>query len=244
MERQQQKVIKPKGWLGSLNCAIEGVIYAFKTQKHIKLHYLIAVAALILSLVLRLPVLEFVLFAISIIILLFAEMLNTAIEETVNLIEDKHHVMAKNAKDVSAGAVLIAAIGVAIMVYMLFTKYMAEPAALGLRGVHDFSGHVAVISLLLVLIAVVVCKSMGHSGRPLHGGLPSGHAAVAFSLFTSITLLTGSPIVAVLAFVMAIMVSHSRLLGGIHTRLEVILGALLGTGLTLIIYRIFLYTGP
>jgi len=241
---RQQDVIKPKGWLQSLNCAIEGVIYAFRTQKHIKLHYLIAVAALILSLVLRLPVLEFVIFAISIIILLFAEMLNTAIEETVNLIEDKHHVLARNAKDVSAGAVLIASIGVAIMVYMLFTKYMTGPADLALKGIHDFSGHVAVISLLLVLIAVVVCKSLGHSGHPLHGGMPSGHAAVAFSLFTSITLLTASPLVAVLAFVMAIMVSHSRLIGGIHTTLQVLLGALLGTGLTLLVYRIFLYTGP
>jgi len=238
-----RKVIKPKGWLGSLNCAIEGVIYAFKTQKHIKLHYLIAVSALVLSLILRLPVMEFVLFAISIIILLFAEMLNTAIEETVNLIEDKHHVLAKNAKDVSAGAVLIASIGVAIVVYMLFTKYMARPASLGLHGIHDFSGHVAIIALLVVLIAVVVCKSLGHSGRPLHGGMPSGHAAVSFSLFTSITLLTGSPIVAILAFVMALMVSHSRLLGEIHTRLEILLGALLGTGLTLIIYRIFIYSG-
>lgn len=240
----QQPVIKPKGWLGSLNCAIEGIIYAFKTQKHIKLHYLIAVGALIFSLVLRLPVVEFVLFALSIIILLFAEMLNTAIEEAVNLIEDKHHILAKNAKDVSAGAVLIASIGVAIVVYMLFSKYIAEPAALSLRGMHEFSGHVAVISLLIVLIAVVVCKSLGHSGRPLHGGMPSGHAAVAFSLFASITLLTGSPLVALLAFVLAIMVSHSRLLGGIHTRLEILLGALLGTGLTFIIYRIFLYTSP
>ncbi len=241
---KDQEVIKPKGWLGSLNCAIEGVIYAFKTQKHIKLHYLIAVAALVMSLILRLPVLEFVLFAIAVIFLLFAEMLNTAIEETVNLIEEKHHVRAKNAKDISAGAVLIASIGVAVVVYMLFTKYMAGTAALGLRGIHDFSGHVAIISLLMVLIAVVVCKSLGHSGRPLHGGMPSGHAAVAFSLFTSITLLTASPLVAILAFVMAIMVSTSRLLGGIHTGLEILLGALLGSGLTLIIYRIFLYTGP
>jgi len=239
-----RKIIKPKGWIGSLNCAIEGIIYAFKTQKHIKLHYLIAVAALVLSLALRLPVLEFVLFALSIIFLLFAEMLNTAIEEAVNLIEDKHHILAKNAKDVSAGAVLIASIGVAIVVYMIFTKYMRDPASLALRGVHEFSAHIAVISLLLVLISVVVLKSLGRSGRPLHGGLPSGHAAVAFSLFTSVTLLTADPLVAILAFIMAVMVSQSRLLGGIHTTLEVFLGAFLGVGLTLLIYRIFLHPGP
>ncbi|MFQ5479801.1 MAG: diacylglycerol kinase [Thermodesulfobacteriota bacterium] len=244
MAKEERQVIKPKGMIGSLNCAIEGIIYAFKTQKHIKLHYLIAVAALILSLALKLPVLEFVLFAMSIIFLLFAEMLNTAIEEAVNLIEDKHHILAKNAKDVSAGAVLIASISVAIVVYMLFTKYMRDPSTLALRGIHDFSAHIAIISLLLVLISVVVLKSLGGSGRPLHGGLPSGHAAVAFSLFTSVTLLTGNPLVAILAFVMAIMVTQSRLLGGIHTWVEVLLGALLGMGLTLLIYRIFLHSGP
>ncbi len=235
------EVIKPSGLLGSLNCAIEGVIYAFKTQKHIKIHYLIAVAALVVSLFLKLPVVEFVLFAISIIILLFAEMLNTAIEEAVNLIEDKHNIIAKHTKDVSAGAVLIASVGVAIMVYMIFSRHLNEPAGLALRGMEEFSGHIAVIALLLVLIAVIVVKATTGRGRPLHGGMPSGHAAVAFSLFTSITLITLNPLVCVLSFVMAMMVSHSRLLGGIHTRFEVFLGALLGFGLTLLVYQGFIY---
>ncbi|GMR05091.1 MAG: diacylglycerol kinase [Thermodesulfobacteriota bacterium] len=234
-------IIKPKGWLGSLNCAIEGIIYAFKTQKHIKIHYLLAVAALVLSLLFKLPVIEFVLFAFSIIILLFAEMLNTAIEEAVNLIEDKHNKIAKNTKDISAGAVLIASIGVAIMVYMIFTEHLNEPAAQVLGRMEDFAGHIAVISLLLVLIAVVVIKAISGKGRPLHGGMPSGHAAVAYSLFTSITIITLNPLVSILAFVMALMVSHSRLLGGIHSRLEVFLGALLGFGLTLLLYQGFIY---
>src|SRR3989304_9264172 len=100
-------IIKPKGWLGSFNCAVEGVIYAFRTQKHIKVHYLIAAGALVVSLLLKLPMLEFALFAVTVIILLFAEMFNTAIEEAVNLIEDRHHIIAKNAKDVSAGTALL-----------------------------------------------------------------------------------------------------------------------------------------
>lgn len=238
----ENDIIKPKGWLGSLNCAIEGVIYAFRTQKHIKVHYLIAAAALILSLLFKLPIIEFVVFAMAIIILLFAEMLNTAIEEAVNLIEDRHHIIAKNAKDVSAGAVLISSIGVAIMGYMIFSKYLVNPMGLALREIKDFSGHLAVISLLLVLIAVVATKSFLHRGHPLHGGMPSGHAAVAFSLFTSIMLITVNPLVTVFAFFMATMVSHSRLEGGIHTRFEVFLGSLLGFGLTLLVYWIYLLT--
>jgi len=144
--------------------------------------------------------------------------------------------------DVSAGAVLISALGVAIMGYMIFSKYMYEPMGIALRSAMDFSAHIAVISLLLVLIAVVVTKATIGRGRPLHGGMPSGHAAVAFSLFTSISILTLDPLVAIFAFIMATMVSHSRLTGGIHTKFEVFLGSVLGMGLTLLVFRIFFFT--
>ncbi|MBI2399724.1 MAG: diacylglycerol kinase [Deltaproteobacteria bacterium] len=236
------EIKKPKNWFESLNFAIEGVIYAFKTQRHVRYHYIIAAGALFLSLFLELPVIEFVLFAMAVIILLFAEMMNTAIEETVNLVEDKHHMIAKNAKDVSAGAVLIASIGVAIMSYMIFTKYIYEPMGLLLRDARTFSGHIAIISLLLVLIAVVTLKALAGRGRPLHGGMPSGHSAVAFSLATSISLISLDPFVVILSAVLAVMVSHSRLVGGIHTRVEVFLGGLLGLGLTLLLYRVFFLT--
>ena len=236
------EVKKPKNWFESLNYAIEGVIYAFKTQRHVRYHYIIAAGALFLSLFLELPVIEFVLFAMAVIILLFAEMMNTAIEETVNLVENKHNMIAKNAKDVSAGAVLIASIGVVIMAYMIFTKYVYEPMGLVLREAKTFSGHIAVISLLLVLIAVVTLKALAGKGRPLHGGMPSGHSAVAFSLSTSISLISLDPFVVILAMVLAVMVSHSRLVGGIHTRVEVFLGGLLGFGLTLLIFRVFFLT--
>lgn len=237
-----REVKKPKNWLESLNYAIEGVIYAFKTQRHVRYHYVIAAAALFLSLFLELPVMEFVLFAMAVIILLFAEMINTAIEETVNLVEDKYHLMAKNAKDVSAGAVLIASIGVAIMAYMIFSKYIYEPMGFALREAKAFSGHIAVIALLFVLIAVVTLKAWSGKGTPLHGGLPSGHAAVAFSLATSISLISLDPFVVILSVVLATMVSHSRLIAGIHTRLEVFLGGVLGLGLTLLVFRLFFIT--
>lgn len=239
---KRAEIIKPKGWLESLNCAIEGVIYAFKTQKHVRYHYAIAALALFISLFLELPMVEFVLFTISVIILLFAEMLNTAIEEVVNLVEDKHHIIAKNAKDVSAGAVLISAVGVAVMVYMIFSKYLYEPTGVALREAKMFMGHIAVVSLLLVLIAVVFLKAKSGKGRPLHGGMPSGHAAVAFSLFASISIITMDPVIFFFSLVLALMVSHSRLLGGIHTKLEIFLGAVMGLGLTLLVFQIFYLT--
>ncbi|MBI5599222.1 MAG: diacylglycerol kinase [Deltaproteobacteria bacterium] len=230
---------KPQNWLESLNCAVEGIIYAFKTQRHMRYHYLIAAGALFLSLFFKLPLVEFVLFAISIIILLAAEMLNTAIEETVNLVEERHHITARNAKDVSAGAVLISSTGVALMGYVIFSRYLYYPSGDLLVGAKKVSAHIAIISLLIVCIGVVASKAFFGRGRPFHGGMPSGHAAVAFSLWTSVALLTLDPLVAILTFIMAVMVSHSRLLGKVHTRLEVFLGALLGAGITLAVYYVF-----
>ncbi len=232
-------VIKPKGWIGSLNCAVEGLLYAFRTQKHIKVHYLIAVGVLVMSLLLRLPTVEFVIFAVAIVMLLLTEMINTAIEEVVNLIEDRHHVIAKNAKDVSAGAVLISAIGVAIVAYMIFTRHLYSPMEVAIHEVRGLAGHIAVISIIMVLIAVVAVKALTGKGKPLYGGMPSGHAAVAFSLCTSISLLTLDPLVTILAFVMALLLSISRLTGGIHTKFEIFVGSILGFGLTLLVFQVF-----
>jgi len=231
--KKEQEVKKPKNWFESLNCAIEGILYAFKTQRHMRIHYVLALLAIFASVLLKLPVGEFALFAMSILLLLFAEMMNTAVEEAVNLIEERHHIFAKNAKDVSAGAVLIAAVGVSIMTYVIFSKYLYSPIGTGLRDV---------ISLLLVLISVVMFKATAGRGTPLRGGMPSGHSAIAFSLFTSISLLTLHPVVAVLAFGMAVMVAHSRLEAGIHTRFEVLLGSLLGIGLTFLVFKIIYMT--
>ncbi|MEE9614429.1 MAG: diacylglycerol kinase [Thermodesulfobacteriota bacterium] len=236
---ERPEIEKPRNWIESLNCAIEGVIYAFKTQKHIRYHYIIAVFVLALSLILKLPLVEFVLFTMAVLFLLFAEMINTAIEEAVDLIEERHNLIAKNVKDVSAGAVLIAGVGVAVMAYVVFVRHISEPMGLALREGKEFSVHIAVVALIIVLIGVVAAKAMTGSGRPLHGGMPSGHAAVAFSLWTSVALLTLDPLVTVLTFGMAAMVSQSRMLGGIHTRFEIVLGALLGCGLTLLIFRLF-----
>ena len=91
-------------------------------------------------------------------------------------------------------------------------------------------------SALAVTILVVLAKACLGKGTPLHGGMPSGHAAVAFSIATSFVLAPVGPVLAILAVAMAVMVSHSRLLLGIHSLREVLAGALLGTGVTLLLH--------
>ncbi len=233
------KPVKPANWLESLNCAIEGILYTARTQKHMRYHFIIAILLMLVSLILHLPLLEFMIFAIAIITLLTAEMINTAIEEVVNLVEEKYNIRAKIAKDVSAGAVLVSAVALLIVAYYIFSRYFYGSAELALRRSSDLYGHMAVVALLLCLVGVVIIKAFFGKGRPLAGGFPSGHAAISFSMWSSITLITLNPFVSILAFVMAVMISQSRVSGGIHTAMEVVLGALFGTGITFAIFFIF-----
>ncbi len=233
---------KPKNALDSLNFAIEGIIHAFREERHMRYHFAIAGVALLLTLILRIPALEFGLFALSIVILLFAEMVNTAIEEVVNLVEEKYNIFARNAKDIAAGAVLISSFGVIIMFYIIFTRHIYDPMEKALYQASHYTGHLSLITLLLVLILVVAIKAHFGKGRPLHGGLPSGHSALAFAMGTAITLITLNLVVAILALFMAVMVSHSRLIGKIHTTFEIFVGALLGIGVTCLIFWFFSLT--
>ncbi|MEE8574004.1 MAG: diacylglycerol kinase [Thermodesulfobacteriota bacterium] len=235
----KEEIKKPKNSLQSLNCAIEGILYAFKMEKHIKYHYLIAVAALVISLILGLPPLEFALLAVSVVVLLFAEMVNTAVEEVVNLLEDKHNIIAGNAKDLIAGAAVVASAAVVIVTFMIFTKYVYSPAAASLFHVQEKTAHMAFISLVLVLISVIVIKALVTRTRPLHKGPPSGHAAIAFSLWVSVSFISQNFLIILLAFIMAALVSQSRMLKGIHSWTDVISGVVVGAGITFIVFYVF-----
>lgn len=231
--------MKPKNWLESLNCAIEGILYVAKTQRHMRYHFITAVAVLLLSLFLDISWVEFSILAFCIILVLFAEVINTAIEVTIDLISEEFHPLARIAKDVAAGAVLIAVVGSLTIGYVILSRHIFPPAAGVIREVRRSRADLTVVSLLLVIIAVVIAKTRFGKGTPLHGGMPSGHSAIAFSVWTAVTLITMDPMIATVAFALAAMVSHSRMLMGIHTLWEVIAGALLGTFITVLIFQIF-----
>lgn len=231
--------MKPKNWLESLNCAIEGILYVAKTQRHMRYHFITAVVVLLLSLFLNLSWVEFSILAFCITLVLFAEVINTAVEATVDLVSDDFHPLARIAKDVAAGAVLVAVVGSLTIGYVILSRHIFPNAAETLRVVRRSGSDLAVVSLLLVIIAVVISKAKFGKGTPLHGGMPSGHSAIAFSVWAAITLITLDPMIATITFALAVMVSHSRMLMGIHTFWEVLAGALMGGIITLIIFQVF-----
>lgn len=231
--------MKPTRFIDSVNCAIEGILYTVRTQKHMRSHFLAALVVLVAALLLKISSLEFMLLSLAISFVLFAELLNTAIEVVVDMISPEFHPLAKVAKDVAAGAVLVAAFGTMIMGYLVLSKYLfpVQKRALGVVGSNTEMG--TVVSVMLVLITVILLKAITGKGTPLHGGLPSGHTAVAFSIATSVSLNTQEPLISFLCFILAGMVSQSRLLLRIHTMREVVLGAVTGTVLTIAVTLLF-----
>jgi len=233
-----QPPIKPGNWLESVNCAIEGILWAVRSQPHLRWHFLGSICVLLVALFFRVSVLELILLIFAIILVLFAEIINTAVEVVVDMVSPDYHPLAKRAKDVAAGSVLIASIGAAVMGYLALSQYLLPPLSKGLNLLRHPPGEVSVIAVLAVTILVVLLKARFAGGTPLHGGMPSGHAAVAFSIATSIAVTDVSLVIVVMALLLATMVSHSRLLMKIHSLREVLVGAAIGVTITLLIHLI------
>jgi diacylglycerol kinase (ATP) len=232
--------VKPTRWTDKFNLAIEGIIYSVRTQRHMRYHLMAALSALLLSLIVNISRGEFILLSMAIILVLVTEMLNTAIEVTVDMISEDFHPRAKIAKDIAAGVVLIASFGALILAYLIL--YPALREAIVERGwrLRTVPGDViAFVSLAVVVILVIIIKALTGKGEPLRGGMPSGHAAVSFAVWVAAIYLSGSFPVIMLTLLLASMISWSRWSSGVHRVREVIAGAALGGGVTLILFLLF-----
>jgi len=227
-------------WVESANYAIEGILHAAKTERHLRYHFYAAVLILLLSLILGITRSEFIAIAIVAIIVLSVEMLNTAIEATVDIIFKEYDNRAKIIKDIAAGAVLTASIGAAVVGYIIFLPYLKNTFENGLKIAKHSREDVAIISFVVLLILVIITKTFFGKGSPLRGGMPSGHAAVAFSIWVAVTFLSEAFLPSFLILILAVLVAQSRVSIGVHKPWEVILGALLGSVVTFFLFKLFL----
>ena len=126
-----------QGIIKAFNAAIEGIIYTFKSERNMKIHYCLAVIILVASLFLDLTRIEmiFLVFAISLVVI--AEMFNTAIEKTIDMVTDEYHPLAKIAKDVAAGGVLIAALNSVVVGYMIFYDKITDNKLFSKEQTHE-----------------------------------------------------------------------------------------------------------
>jgi diacylglycerol kinase (ATP) len=208
-----------------------------------RIHFLIAAAVLVLALWVGVDKLELIVLLLSITFVLMAEMINTAIEGAIDVSTTSFDPMAKLAKDIAAGAVLIAAINAVAVGYLVFSGQVGERSSRFLDKLSEAPAELTLIALVLTILVVIATKAFTGRGTPLRGGLPSGHAAVAFAGWMAVTLVLGdSPhrfLISSLTFIMALLVAQTRVEAGVHSFVEVCYGGLLGALVTLGIFQVF-----
>ncbi len=231
-----RQVPRPKNHLDSFRYAVEGIVHVFRTQKHMRFHFLTVVLVLSIGLLLRLGRVEMAALFIVASGVLVAEMMNTAIESVVDMVTQAYHPLAKLAKDIAAGAVLIASITAAIVGGILFFG-SNRLEALHLRLERDPPSVTVILTVLvLVLVITLISKVKGGKGSILSGGVVSGHSAVSFFLASTLIARSLDYFTGALALLLAFLVAQSRVEGKIHTMQEVILGGLLGVFVTCGVY--------
>ena len=222
------QVPKPKNHIDSFRYAVEGIIHVFRTQRHMRFHFFTVVLVLSLGLLYRLSRVEMSILFLVVSGVLITEMINTAIESVVDMVTQAYHPLAKLAKDIAAGAVLIAAITAAMVGMIIFLGDKRLPRLRIDASANPQPLMVLITVVLLVLIVVMISKVLGGKGTILSGGIVSGHSALSFCIASTIMYRALDKFTAILALVLAFLVAQSRVEGKIHTLQEVVLGGLLG----------------
>ena len=245
-EKGSLKDAKPlKGQQGiarSFNHAYQGLVYAVRTQRNMRFHVVASVVVLMLSLLVGASRIELALLVLVIAAVFVTEMLNTALEFTVDLVTRDYHPLAKLAKDVSAGAVLVTSITALGVGYLILGDDLGPFSLETLERVRRSPIHLTLVALVLVAIAVLLVKSLTRAPNAFLGGMPSGHAAVSFAgwVAASFIAIEGryGGLVSLITLLMALLVCQSRVEAGIHTPYQVTAGAAIGILLSVLVFQL------
>lgn len=240
------KVHRPtKGQQGvgrSFEHAYRGMISAVRTQRNMRFHVVAAVGVMIVSLLVEVSAMELAVLVLTILVVFVTEMLNTALEFVVDLVTDEYHPLAKLAKDVSAGAVLVSSVGAVLVGYLILSDDLGPLSIETLNTIRRWPGHLTLVSLSVVVLVVVLGKALTRSPRSFYGGMPSGHAAVAFAGWVAASFVAAggryAGLVSVITLLMALLVCQSRIESGIHNLYQVAAGAAIGSLATVAIFQL------
>jgi len=219
--------------------AVEGVVHVYRTQKHMRFHFFMLALVLMVSLAADWGAGTTLVLLLTVSLVLITEMFNTAVEAVVDLVTQTYHPLAKFAKDIAAGAVLMAtinalAVGVILLVgnrdnlmNLDFRNRLRPGVDLGI-GERNIA-TIALVGALLLLTLVFIRKVRGGKGTLLRGGIVSGHTALGFFFAWAIVFIAPHIVVQAFAFLLALLIAQSRVDAGIHSMQEVIMGGLLGS---------------
>ena len=225
----------------SFKYAGEGILHCFRTQQHMRIHFLMLVLVLSSGLLLALGTSDMLVLLFCISLVIATEMFNTAVEAIVDMVAQNYHPLAKLAKDVAAGAVLIAS-GNALIAGLLifFGSDRIRSIKTRTQGFEPDLTVVVVVGILVLTLTVMMSKLLtGRSNSGLwKGGVVSGHSAIGFFLAMTIIFTSDNLFIAILALLMAAIIAQSRVETGVHSLQEVVLGAVIAIFLTSSVYWI------
>ena len=127
--KSPQKKLSQSEWtkfIAGFKFAFSGLWYALRTQRNVRVHVSIAILAILLGVVLHISAIEFALVFVAIAGVFIAEMFNTVFELCIDLASPDYHPLAKIAKDVAAGAVLLSAMLSIIIGLFIFVPHIWE----------------------------------------------------------------------------------------------------------------------
>lgn len=216
-------------------------MFALRTQKHMQVHCAIITLVLIAALGLRVSPSDMLMLMLAMALVLVTEMINTAIESAIDIAVSTYSPQAKVAKDVSAGAVMIAAfysVIVGITVFVGNDRLIQAVKKIPQIPSPPHLGQIQVVGLGLILLGLVIVALKRRAGRGtvFRGGVVSGHSAVGFFLGTCIFLFTRDVAVTALAGALALLIAQSRVQANIHSLREVASGGLLGVLVAVLLY--------
>ena len=226
-------------FIKSVSAALEGVVHTLQTQRNMRIHFLVGFLVLVAGIYFDFSYIEIIMLLFAITFVLVAEMFNTAIEYVADILaEDKVDPLIKVIKDISAGAVFVSAVNAGLTGYIFLATRVNIHTGRLLFKIKQSPWHVTLITLITAIGVVLLVKVLRKEKDLLRGGMPSGHAAIAFAIWAIISMLTLNSLVSVLVFLLALLVARSRMYTGVHKLWEVIMGGVLGALTAILVFQI------
>ena len=157
MERMTKR--RAQTLLESFNFAFEGIIHVLRTQRNMRIHFLAAVVVLVTAVVIGVSRLELIALLLAIAFVFIAEMINSALEQAIDVATTSFDPLAKLAKDTAAGAVLIATVNAVAIGYLVFSGEVADRSSRLLDRIRDAPAQVTLIAVVLTIIVVIGTKA-------------------------------------------------------------------------------------
>lgn len=225
--------------LSSLHYAYEGIKYALSSQPNMKIHFFASFVVVISAIFFRINPTQLLFLLLAVTLVIVTELINTAIEKTVDLAMPEWHPFAKIAKDTAAAAVLVAAVFAIAVGITVFYRPVERWFHAIQRPNRELSVESVWIYLLLVLLVVIVAETRFGRSVFLRPSLLSG---VTASLATLVAISSSQMLPAFLAAFMASLFLVILYLRKTRTLPGILFGAAVGVAITLLLFELSRFT--